>query len=131
MLCSVAVICSPRSFDPLRYFNDFQTASEAASNPDVSKRDHFGFGAWWRICQGMHVAERSIFLGVSRMLWDFGFGIARDAQGNEIVPDPEKLKERLGRQMDLNRSPAEHLKFENLKHLSGASQAKICDQFWF
>ncbi|KGQ01334.1 hypothetical protein PAAG_11911 [Paracoccidioides lutzii Pb01] len=79
----------------MRYFNDFQTASEAASNPDVSKHDLFGFGAGRKICQGMHVAERSLFLGISRLLWGFGFGIARDAQGNEIVPDPEKLKEGL------------------------------------
>ncbi|OAX81613.1 hypothetical protein ACJ72_04045 [Emergomyces africanus] len=83
----------PRTFDPARYADDFQTASEAAANPDVSKRDHFGFGAGRRVCQGMHIAERSLFLGISRMLWAFEFGNAFDAQGNEIVPDAEKLTE--------------------------------------
>jgi cytochrome P450 len=35
---------NPREFDPSRYATDFQTAGEAAANPDVSKRDHFTLG---------------------------------------------------------------------------------------
>jgi len=86
---------NPRAFDPSRYSHDFQTASEAASNPDVSQRDHFVFGAGRRVCQGMHIAERSLFLGISRMLWAFNFEKARDEQGNEITPDIDKLTEGL------------------------------------
>ncbi|KAL1961759.1 hypothetical protein VTN77DRAFT_1085 [Rasamsonia byssochlamydoides] len=86
---------NPRVFDPSRYANDFQTASEAATNPDPSKRDQFVFGAGRRICQGMHIAERSLFLGISRMLWAFNFEKARDKNGNEITPDIDKLTEGL------------------------------------
>jgi hypothetical protein len=82
---------NPRVFDPSRYANDFQTAGEAASNPDASKRDHFVFGTGRRICQGMHIAERSLFLGMARMLWAFNFEKARDANGAEITPDITKL----------------------------------------
>ncbi|KAK5017381.1 hypothetical protein LTR60_001962, partial [Cryomyces antarcticus] len=81
----------PRRYDPERYEDDFQNAGDAASNPDASKRDHFTFGAGRRICPGMHVAERSLFLGISRLLWAFNFEPALDEQGREVPPDPEKL----------------------------------------
>jgi cytochrome P450 len=80
----------PRRFDPDRYSEDSQTAADAASNPEASKRDHFTFGAGRRICQGMHVAERSLFLGMSRMLWAFDIEPATDKEGNKIIPDTDK-----------------------------------------
>ena len=86
---------NPRAFDPSRYAQDFQTASDAASNPDASKRDQFVFGAGRRVCQGMHIAERSLFLGISRMLWAFNFEKVKDADGNEITPDINKLTQGL------------------------------------
>lgn len=52
----------PRKFDPDRFKDDFLNAAESASQSDPSKRDGFGFGAGRRVCQGMHVAERSLFL---------------------------------------------------------------------
>ncbi|KAJ8118527.1 hypothetical protein OPT61_g506 [Boeremia exigua] len=85
----------PRRFDPARYINDNQTAQEAANNPDASKRDHFLFGAGRRLCQGMHIAERSLFLAIARLLWAFDFEKARDADGNEIIPDAGDLTEGL------------------------------------
>lgn len=85
----------PRRFDPARYINDHQTAAEAANNPDASKRDHFVFGAGRRLCQGMHIGERSLFLGMSRLLWAFKFEKATGADGKEIVPDAEDLTEGL------------------------------------
>lgn len=81
----------PRAFNPDRYRDDMQSASEAASNPDGTKRDHFTFGAGRRICQGMHVAERSLFLGMSRLLWGFDFAPAVDAKGELIMPDADRL----------------------------------------
>jgi hypothetical protein len=86
---------NPQAFDPSRYANDVQTASEAASNPDASKRDQFVFGAGRRICQGMHIAERSLFLGISRLLWAFNFKKAQDEKGNEVTPDIDKLTQGL------------------------------------
>nr|BDX35607.1 cytochrome P450 monooxygenase StrG [Stachybotrys sp.] len=77
----------PRRFDPLRYIDDHQTSIDAANNPDPAKRDHFVFGAGRRRCQGMHIADRSIFLAISRLLWAFDFGRAVDQQGQEVIPD--------------------------------------------
>ncbi|OCL10731.1 cytochrome P450 [Glonium stellatum] len=76
--------------DPDRYPNP-RTEFESATNPDVSKRGNFVFGAGRRICQGMHIAERSLFLAISRMLWAFNFSKPLDANGQPIIPDIEDL----------------------------------------
>lgn len=81
----------PRRFNPDRYASDTLSLADSAANPDPTKRDHFTFGAGRRICPGMHVAERSLFLGMARMLWAFNFDAPRDAQGNPILPDPDRL----------------------------------------
>lgn len=40
----------------------------------------------------MHVAERSLFLGISRMLWPFGIRPAvSQTTGKVLMTDPEKL----------------------------------------
>lgn len=82
---------NPRAFDPSRYEGDDQTSAEAAMNGDTSKRDHFNFGAGRRVCQGMHIADRSLFLSISRLLWAFNIEKGVDSRGVEIVPDPDDL----------------------------------------
>ncbi|KAK9782620.1 putative Cytochrome P450 [Seiridium cardinale] len=82
---------NPRKFDPTRWVNDHQTSAEAASNSDPTKRDHFVFGAGRRLCQGMHIADRSLFLAISRLLWAFDFRRAVDEKGEEIIPDMAAL----------------------------------------
>jgi cytochrome P450 len=76
----------PRRFDPGRYKNDHNSIAETAASSDVNVRDHFTFGAGRRICQGMHVAERSLFLGMSRLLWAFDFHAVKGK-----VPDPARV----------------------------------------
>ena len=83
----------PRRFDPDRYKDDKLSSYDSANLADVAHRDHFAFGAGRRICPGMHIAERSLFLGIARMLWTFNFEPALDAQGNEIIPDIELLED--------------------------------------
>lgn len=78
----------PRQFYPERYKNDHNTIAETATSSDVNVRDHFTFGAGRRICQGMHVAERSLFLAMSRLLWAFDF---QEIPGK--TPDPSKLSQ--------------------------------------
>lgn len=86
---------NPRSFTPERYADDLLSSAEAALIGDPSKRDHFIFGAGRRVCQGIHIAERSLFLAISRLLWAFNFEIAEDEEGKRMVPDQEKLTEGL------------------------------------
>ena len=83
---------NPRKFDPMRYINDEQSSIDAANNPDPSQRDHFVFGAGRRRCQGMHIADRSIYLAISRLLWAFDFKRAVNSQtGEEIIPDMDDI----------------------------------------
>jgi len=81
----------PRRFSPDRYIDDHTSLADSTASPDPSKRDNFTFGAGRRICQGMHVAERSLFLGIARMMWAFDILPAKDEQGKDIWPDPDKL----------------------------------------
>ena len=64
---------------------------DSASNPDGSKRDQFTFGAGRRICPGMHVAERSLFLAIARTLWAFNIGPKTDTKGDPVLPDASRL----------------------------------------
>lgn len=81
----------PRRYNPDRYKDDHLSLAESNSNPDPSKRDVFVFGSGRRVCQGMHVAERSLFFGIVRLMWAFDILPAKDTDGNDILPDPDKL----------------------------------------
>ncbi|KUI60217.1 Fumitremorgin C synthase [Cytospora mali] len=90
---------SPRVYDPTRFLGDTTTAAESAMSPDVSKRDHFTFGAGRRICPGMHVADRTLFLSISRLLWGFDFskakrlttGVDGREVWEEVTPDQDDV----------------------------------------
>ena len=74
----------PRQFDPDRYKDDLLSLYDSAASPEAAKRDVFTFGAGRRICPGIHVADRSLFLAMSRMLWAFNFEPASDSQGRPV-----------------------------------------------
>jgi len=87
---------NPRVFDPTRYAADSLPASKSALHHDVNQRDHFLFGVGRRICQGIHIADRSMFLAISRLLWAFDFRPAVDEKtGRELVPDMNDLQQGL------------------------------------
>jgi cytochrome P450 len=84
---------NPRVFAPERYRGDATTAIESANSNDPGLRDHFTFGAGRRFCQGTHVAERSLFLGMARLLWAFDFEKEVDGEGEPVWPDASELTE--------------------------------------
>ncbi|KOC17629.1 putative cytochrome P450 [Aspergillus flavus AF70] len=61
----------PDRFWPERYTDDHTTTMQSVSSVDVTKRDHFAFGAGRRICPGYHVAKRSLAIAIMRILWAF------------------------------------------------------------
>ncbi|KAL7751197.1 hypothetical protein RI367_003403 [Sorochytrium milnesiophthora] len=61
----------PEKFLPERFLSDTTSQSESVNLADPYARDHWMFGAGRRICPGIAVAEREIFLAVARMLWCF------------------------------------------------------------
>ena len=62
---------NPDEFDPDRYKNHRLDAAASAVHPDYLQRDHFNYGFGRRLCPGIHVAEQSLFIVVSRVLWAF------------------------------------------------------------
>ncbi|EWZ90798.1 hypothetical protein FOWG_08371 [Fusarium oxysporum f. sp. lycopersici MN25] len=85
---------NPDTFDPSRYINHPRLASDYAGSPDFNNRDHSGYGAGRRICPGMHLAERTQWRAIAKILWAFDIELAVDpATGQKIVPDPEAFKE--------------------------------------
>ena len=74
-------------FFPDRFLDFPLNAAEYAAHPDVFERDHFGFGGGRRICPGLRVAERSLFINIARILWGFDISHAEDEDGNIIPVD--------------------------------------------
>jgi hypothetical protein len=79
----------PHMFQPERWLDPKWSisAAEAAAQRDPEKRDHFAYGVGRRICPGIYVAENSLFLLVSRVLWGFDIGYDYDENGKRIEVD--------------------------------------------
>ena len=52
---------------------------------DVSKRDHWSFGAGRRVCPGYNLAENSLFILTARLLWAFDVQAPIDPSTGEKV----------------------------------------------
>ncbi|KAI9841068.1 MAG: hypothetical protein M1837_001039 [Sclerophora amabilis] len=76
----------PQHFIPERYANHPKLAPEYAASSDWASRDHYGYGAGRRICPGIHLAERNLFIGVAKLLWAFNF---EEKPGTVNDSDPE------------------------------------------
>jgi cytochrome P450 len=76
----------PEFFSPERYLGDETSSAESCTLPDVSKRDHFSFGAGRRVCPGTHVADNSMFLVMARVLWAFD---VKPKQGGRVSRQDE------------------------------------------
>ncbi|KAL6898673.1 cytochrome P450 [Trichoderma evansii] len=86
----------PRKYDPSRWEGDNQNSAQSAVTGNPTKRDHFVFGAGRRLCQGMHIADRSLFLAMSRTLWAFDLKRPIDEKtGREIIPDADNIQDGL------------------------------------
>jgi Cytochrome P450 len=81
----------PHLFKPDRFVHFPLSAAEEANHADPYQRSNFGFGGGRRICPGMHVAERSMFINIARTLWGFNINFKRDSDG-KIIPVDFSLK---------------------------------------
>jgi cytochrome P450 family 619 len=82
---------NPDVFDPDHYKGVTALASELA-NGDWESRDHYGYGSGRRLCPGIHLAERNLFLAIAKLLWAFDIEAGRDADGRRIEPDVSNEK---------------------------------------
>lgn len=77
----------PDTFDPDHYKGQTTLAPELAASADYGSRDHYGYGSGRRICPGIHLAERNLFLAIAKIIWAFSIKPAVDEQGKEVELD--------------------------------------------
>jgi cytochrome P450 len=77
----------PDVFDPDHFASSTGLSSTLATAADPNDRDHYSYGAGRRICPGMHLAERNMFIGMAKLLWAFDIRPAKDEKGKEVALD--------------------------------------------
>ena len=75
------------TFNPDHYKNVTTLAPELAAAADYEARDHYGYGSGRRICPGIHLAERNLWLAIAKLIWAFDIEPGVDSAGNVIEPD--------------------------------------------
>ncbi|KAF5577125.1 cytochrome P450 monooxygenase [Fusarium pseudocircinatum] len=75
----------PDTNDPARHLSVPYNSAESVNLSDANQRDHFAYGAGRRICTGMHLAQNSLFINMSRTLWVFNIKRAKDENEKEIA----------------------------------------------
>jgi cytochrome P450 len=84
------------SYNPDRYLDHPGLATEYAASSDYENRDHYTYGAGRRICAGIHLAERTQWRILARLLWAFRIEHAVDERtGEKIEIDTEAYEEKL------------------------------------
>ncbi|KAF2013045.1 cytochrome P450 oxidoreductase-like protein [Aaosphaeria arxii CBS 175.79] len=58
-------------YNPSRYVGQNKLAAAYAASPDYANRDHYTYGIGRRLCPGIHVAERTQWRVVAKLLWAF------------------------------------------------------------
>lgn len=69
---------NPDVFDPDHYKGQTTLAPELAAAADYDSRDHYGYGSGRRICPGIHLAERNLFLAIAKLIWAFSIRPSMD-----------------------------------------------------
>jgi cytochrome P450 len=78
---------NPEVFDPDHYKGEMSLAPELAAAADYNRRDHYGYGSGRRLCPGIHIGERNLFLAIAKLIWAFSIEPARDEGGKPVEPD--------------------------------------------
>lgn len=83
---------NPEVFDPARYLDKPLPAADYINVNDPYERDHFTYGAGRRVCPGVHVAERSLFINIVRSLWGFNISKKKGPDGKLIEPETGMIR---------------------------------------
>jgi hypothetical protein len=81
----------PSNFNPDNFANITTLAPTLAAG-DPEKRDHYGYGAGRRLCPGIHLAERNLWIAIAKLLWAFEILPGLDEQGNVVEPDVDPTR---------------------------------------
>ncbi|KAF2199761.1 cytochrome P450 [Delitschia confertaspora ATCC 74209] len=83
---------NPAHFDPSRYIDHTLSAADYINISDPYARDHFTYGAGRRVCPGVHVAERSLYINIARVLWAFDIRKKVGKDGKVIEPTQKMVR---------------------------------------
>lgn len=98
------------TFDPDRFLEDKLDAFASASSSDHFKRDHFHYGFGRRLCQGIFVAEASLYIVISRVIWGFDITCHLDhkldmaTKTSGLVTKPKPYKVTIKSRSELHKS---------------------------
>ena len=79
----------PGEFMPKRFLGYEQPAAAYLNIADPTQRDHWSYGAGRRVCPGIHLAEKSLFLNIARFLW--GFNISKKVVNGQFIEPSTKM----------------------------------------
>ncbi|KAF1939540.1 cytochrome P450 2D18 [Clathrospora elynae] len=77
---------SMSEFNPDRYAKRIKSPSHYAASSDFASRDHYTYGSGRRLCPGIHLAERTLFVAMAKLLWAFEF---KETPGAPVDVDPQ------------------------------------------
>ncbi|KAI0205339.1 cytochrome P450 oxidoreductase [Astrocystis sublimbata] len=80
----------PEEFRPERFAAYPKLSSHYTG--DAMSRDHFGYGAGRRVCPGMHLGERNLFIATAKLLWAFNFREKLGDAGKKVGSSPGFLQ---------------------------------------
>ncbi|KAJ3142552.1 hypothetical protein HK101_003295, partial [Irineochytrium annulatum] len=62
---------NPMEFNPDRFLSHSRSAADLMAQSNPAERDHYAYGFGRRACQGVHLAESSLFIVLARICWAF------------------------------------------------------------
>ncbi|OQV00131.1 hypothetical protein CLAIMM_05669 [Cladophialophora immunda] len=77
----------PETLNLDNFVNKPGLADDYSHAANYNERDHYAYGTGRRLCPGIHVAERALFVAVAKILWAFDISPALDAQGKPVEVD--------------------------------------------
>ena len=77
---------------PERFLNHPLPAAAYLNAANPNDRDHWSYGAGRRVCPGVHIAEKSLFLNIARVLWGFNLSKKVDTDGQTCEPEAGMVK---------------------------------------
>ncbi|EJU00725.1 cytochrome P450 [Dacryopinax primogenitus] len=80
-----ALYTNAEEFDPSRFIHENGKLKQGT--PD-SHNDYLAFGFGRRVCAGKALAINSVWICLATLLWAFEFEPMKDADGNDILPNP-------------------------------------------
>ncbi|KAF8955138.1 cytochrome P450, partial [Flammula alnicola] len=80
-----AIFPNPLEFNPNRFLEE-----NGHGRTDTLTEGHYAFGFGRRICPGRYLGSRSVWIGITRLLWAFNICPVFDKSGKPLAVDPDR-----------------------------------------